>query len=238
MIQMRFLLGLYFSPLICTLSFFGCHSDEGPGKTANSSHGPIATRLSDTTWITNKQPIHAIIQRITYDRISLGIIINGQLLFTDTISGAETFKPAFTDFNTDGYTDIILPPYIYLYDTQKNNFAFVDGLKEYQNPVQLKSDSSLYFSYEDAGCKGMNWISNLFKIEQYKTIKIGHLYAKGCTDNVLENPQMIGVYKVGIDHDQSEELVEKLPYLKYISGDTSKQDFLAKYWNRNYRKFE
>jgi hypothetical protein len=229
---------LYFLLWLSTIVLFSCHSGEGQKKTANQDEPIISVRLSDTSWITNQNSIHAIIERINNDAISLSITNNGEAIMTDILSGTSSVKPVITDFNTDGYTDILLPPYLYLYEKQKNSFVFVEGLKDYPEPVQLTSNPSYYYSYEAAGCNQMNWKSDLFKIEAYKTVKIGHLYAKGCTDNVLENPQMIGVYNVSKVNDQSEELVEKLPYLKHISGDTTRQEFLEKYWNSNYRKFE
>lgn len=64
------------------------------------------------------------------------------------------------------------------------------------------------------------------------------MYGKGCNFNVLENPQFIGLYKMAEGNDQAEVLIEKLPYGKFITENGDKWQFIEKYWNRNYRKFE
>lgn len=84
----------------------------------------------------------------------------------------------------------------------------------------------------------MNWVSDLFKIENFKAIQLGHIRGQGCDFEVKENPQVIEIYKVSDNNEEKSKLLKKLPYLKFIPDFGDKWNFIEEYWNRNYKKFD
>lgn len=84
----------------------------------------------------------------------------------------------------------------------------------------------------------MNWVSDFFKIQNFKIIQLGHIDGQGCDFEVKKNPQVINIYKVIDNKEENGKLVEKLPYLKFIPKFEDKWDFIEKYWNKNYKQFE
>ncbi|ULQ54713.1 hypothetical protein [Flavihumibacter fluvii] len=199
----------------------------------------------DTIIVSKKQTFHVQGKVIGDDQVQLSATDGDQPALEDTISGPGLLPLEFPDFNADGFLDILLKyadksstAYLYLFDPRSNTFKSIDGFVNYPNAVRLHTNPAYYYAYYSEGCSDLNWISDLFKIDSFKTIQIGHIYGKGCEYNVLENPQLIGIYKTTGDNGQSEILVEKLPYLKFIPTNNEKRDFLEKYWNNNYYKFE
>ena len=82
----------------------------------------------------------------------------------------------------------------------------------------------------------MNWVSDLFYIENFKTIHIAHIYGNGC--ETKEDPLKIEIYKVYNNKEENKKLFKTLPYLKNIPSFGDKWDFIEKYWNANYNKFK
>ena len=158
---------------------------------------------------------------------------------TDTIYGGLNGLD-FPDINKDGNNDLLLPYignnftfFLYLFDGVNNCFKKLEGFERFPEAVQLKSHSELYYSYHRAGCADLDWVSDLFRIENFKTIHIGHIYGMSCEDR----PQVIEIYKVKDKNEQNETLVDKLSYLKNIPNFEDKWEFIETYWNKNYAKF-
>jgi hypothetical protein len=84
----------------------------------------------------------------------------------------------------------------------------------------------------------MKWVSDLFRINDFKIIQPGHIDGQGCDFEVKENPQVVKIYKATNNNEEKSKLIEKLPYLKFIPEFGDKWDFIEKYWNKNYAKFE
>jgi hypothetical protein len=199
----------------------------------------------DTIFASGKQDLHIQAKPINNNLVCLTATTGALPALQDTISGLGLANPEFPDFNMDGNPDILLTYtgnnnvyFLYLYDTKTNKYISVDGFLNYPNAIQLKSNPQYYYSYQREGCGDLNWVSDLFEIENFRTNKIGHIYGKGCDFNVLENPQVIGIYKNTGSNEQTETLIEKLPYPKFIRKNEDKRAFLEKYWNNNYRKFK
>lgn len=234
---------LIFLVILVLLSTVGCQN--------NSKPEPYQVELTkkdpdtDTTLISTKYRLHIITTSIGGDLVSISATAGKQPALQDTIAAAGLARPAFPDFNNDGYPDILLSyngnnttDFLYLFDTASGRFISIDGFINFPDAVQLQAKRAYYYSYYSEGCSDQNWVSDLFRIEASRAIKIGHMYGKGCDFNILENPQFIGIYKIDPNNSQSEELVEKLPYLSFIPTNKDKSSFLENYWNKNYHKFE
>jgi hypothetical protein len=127
--------------------------------------------------------------------------------------------------------------YLYLFDKVNNVFKYVEGFERFPASQQLKTNPKYYFSYHRAGCADLNWVSDLFYIQNFKTIHIGHIYGKGCDADLKEEPQVIEVYKISDNNSDNEKLFEKLPYQRNVPEFGDKWDFIKRYWQKNYSKF-
>jgi hypothetical protein len=79
----------------------------------------------------------------------------------------------------------------------------------------------------------MNWVSDLFKIVNFKIVQVGHIYAQGC-----DSPLVIQIYKVTNNDEEYGRLILKLSYVKMLNKFENKWEFIEKYWNQNFKKFE
>lgn len=201
--------------------------------------------LFDTTFSSNKHNLKVSTKSIDGNFVLLTSKYDSFLALRDTIDGGGLADVEFPDFNKDGYMDILLtyignnPTYfLYLFDSITKTFKNIKGYMKYPDAIQLKANSKYYYSYHRAGCADMDWISDLFKIVNFKIIHVGHIYGQGCDFEVKENPQIIEIFKVINNDDNNSKLISKLPYLKYIPHFGDKWDFIEKYWNKNYQRFD
>ena len=156
----------------------------------------------------------------------------------DTIVEVKNFyqEIKFLDINEDGYKDIRVSIMSnspnqcdnYLFDPQIRTYKFLENC---DLDIQLIKGSSLYYSYERAGCADMNWKSNLSKIEKGKLVDIGVIYGNTCGDEY----DGIKVFKLKGD---SEELVVSFEVGIIDKYKKHKWGFIKSYWSRNYRIFE
>jgi hypothetical protein len=174
----------------------------------------------------------------------LSVTDNSKVYLKETIEGGLG-DIHFLDFDKDGYIDIQtvyfgnnLTYYLYLFDPKTNRFKSAEGFDKYPEALQLKSNSKYYYSYHRAGCADANWVSDLFKIVNFRTIQVGHIYGQGCDFEVKQNPQVIEIYKVLNNDEEKGRLIAKLPYLKFIPNFGDKWDFIRKYWNKNHKQFD
>ena len=206
----------------------------------------IAQNLSfDTTFKSNKQTLHISTKHLDSNFALLTSSYASRIALRDTIDSRGLADIEFPDFNKDGYADILLsyfgnnPTYfLYLFDPITKHFKSIDGYMKFPDAVQLKSNLKYYYSYHRAGCADMNWVSDLIKIVNFKIIQVGHIYGQGCDFEVKQNPQVIEIYKVTNNDENNGKLVTKLPYLKYIGDFGDKWDFIRRYWNKNYQRFD
>jgi len=200
---------------------------------------------SDTSFVINKQTFRFQTKEVSANTVTLKIFRNSKIIKTDTLDAGELFNLEFPDFNDDGNKDIMVAYMgnnftynLYLFDKISNEFKYVEGFDRFPEAIQLKTNPTYYYSYHRAGCADMNWVSDLFYIDNFKSIHIGHIYGKGCDLEVRKNPQVIEIYKITDNKEENGKLIEKLPYLKTITSRGGKWDFIKKYWNANYRKFD
>jgi len=159
----------------------------------------------------------------------------------DTVLNGEFYSGVeFIDINADGYKDIRAFIYSntpnqcenYLYDKANKTFRLIENC---DLDIQIIKGTKYYYSYNKAGCADMNWESYLSKIENYKLISLGYIYAQGCDFEVKENPQKIEIYK--IQNTDKKVLIKTLPYLKNIPRFDDTWSFIKNYWTKNYREF-
>lgn len=232
------------------LTLAGCLPADKPTAVATPPTTQIPSRAPeiaaiDSSFMVGHLAIRIFTQSLDTNFLVLSATAVGQVALLDTISTVALQKPTFTDFNKDGFPDILLSymgnttsNFLYLFDGASKKFRNIDGFINFPNAIQLKENPEYYFSYYPNGCNDLNWVSDLFTIENFIPVRIAHMYGKGCDFNVLENPQFIGLYKFDPNNSQTEVLLEKLPYGKFIPENGDKWPFIEKYWNRNYRKFE
>ncbi|WP_343787262.1 hypothetical protein [Wandonia haliotis] len=199
----------------------------------------------DTAFTIDKNSIRLLIKDISEEEITLAFYRNNKVLKLDTLQSLGIAYFEFVDYNQDNFDDFLIAyigniptHFIYLFDPLTNEFRFVEGLTNFPEAKQLKANNNYYYSYYKAGCADMNWVSDLFYIDNFEKVHIGHIYGQGCDYEVKGNPQTIELFKV-LDNDESKKiLVEKLPYLKHIPNFDDKWIFIEKYWNKNYSKYD
>lgn len=199
----------------------------------------------DTTIINNNQAYRITTRDLDENFVLLVATTEAKTALADTLAGGGLANIQFPDFNRDGNSDIMLSYMgnnsthsLYLFDPKSTMFKNIEGFEKFPEAIQLKSNPAYYYSYKRAGCADLNWVSNLFKIEDFKAIKLGHIYGQGCDSEEKEYPQVIDVYKVKSNREEKKILVEKLPYLEYIADFADKWGLIEKYWNEKYRNFE
>jgi hypothetical protein len=199
---------------------------------------------SDTTIVIKKNKFTIIRKEINPEKVQLIIKRNSKTITVENLDADGLAGLSYPDFNKDGDKDIMLTYmgnnftyYLYLFDNKSNTFKKVEGFERFPEAIQLKSNPKFYYSYHRAGCADLNWISDLFYIDNFKSILIGHLYAQGCNFEVQENPQYIEVFKILNNKQENRKLIDKLPYLKNVPKFDYKWEFIKKYWNLNYAKF-
>jgi hypothetical protein len=190
---------------------------------------------TDTLLINQQQYIRTT--RGEFDEFVCLTTINGDTI----IPYANYYHLAeFLDINEDGYSDIRIFVFSktanqcdnYLFDIQDKTFHYLENCCL---DIQKIKGTDYYYSYSSTGCSDMNWVSELVKIENFKTILLGYIDGQGC--DYGDEPRYIEIYKVA-GKGNSEKLVEQLPYSKYIPNFEDKFDFMEKYWTKNYQKFK
>jgi len=196
----------------------------------------------DTTYTKNNQIFRISTEDFNEEFVLLLASHNSKPALTDTINSGGLANIEFPDFNKDGFPDIMLTylgnnsiNYLYLFDPTSSMFKNVEGFDKYPEATQL-TNQEFYYSYHRAGCADMNWISDLFKIENFKAIKLGQIYGQGCESE--EASQVIEIYKMQNQNEEKRELLEKHPYVEIIPEHADKWTFIEKYWNNKYSIFK
>jgi hypothetical protein len=213
--------------------------DHVPEKLADE----YSTHYLDTTYTINNRTFRISTTDLSVEFVLLVASHNSEPALTDTINSAGLANIEFPDFNSDGYLDIKLTylgnsgiNFLYLFDQTSSIFKNVKGFDDYPEATQLKANPEFYYSYHKAGCADMNWISDLFRIENFKTIKLGQIHGQGC--EAEEAPQMIEIFKMQQLGQEKRELVEKHSYIEMIPDHIDKWAFIEKYWSNKHNMFK
>jgi hypothetical protein len=200
------------------------------------------THNLDTLCTINKQPFRFLAKEINSEQVTLTIFRKSKIVKKVTLDSGGLADLKFSDFDHDGNIDITIVYMgnnvtydLYLFDKKINNFKFIDDFSSFPEAIQLKTNPKFYYSYHRAGCADMNWVSDLFCIENFKIIHIGHISGRGCYSKA--EPLEFKIDKVLNNDEAKVTLIEKLPYSKNISEIHDKWEFIEKYWNKNYKKF-
>lgn len=159
----------------------------------------------------------------------------------DTVYQDSIYSPIqkFVDFNSDGFKDILIEYMtnvpgimdLLIYDKSERKYKKVVGFQNFPAPQQI-ADSKYYYSYHRSGCADMNWDSDLFYIENYKTVKIGNISGNQCNDTGIND----GIYINKINGKNRME-IDRLPIKILKQYKEHKWGFIKKYWEENYKRF-
>lgn len=161
----------------------------------------------------------------------------GKILFRQNAAGFVGFE--FADFNGDGYKDLQIS-YIsntpgiadlLLYDKRSKNLRLVKAFDNYPDAIRIKH-TNMYYSYHHSGCADADWDSDLFKIENFKTVRIGNINCQDCSNNPKEN--RISVYTV---NNKDRKLLKTFKSDIVNDYTDTKWGFIAWYWKRNHKHF-
>jgi hypothetical protein len=197
----------------------------------------------DTTIIINKS--HFSIQTKEFNHESVLLIINkeGKNISVDTLENA-IFEIEILDFNKDKYPDIFfsyvgnnLTSFLYLFNPHTKRFKNVEDFLDYPDALPVKSSPNLYYSYHRAGCADLIWVSDLFKIENYKAVHLGQIYGDACQAEPGEESFYIKIYKVISRQTDGLKLIQKLSHSVTSRYKDIKWGFIKHYWNSNFKKF-
>lgn len=160
----------------------------------------------------------------------------GDTLYQDSVYSPEQ---VFLDFNGDGYKDILIDYMtsipgvrdLLLYDLTNKTYRKVIDFQDFPSTERL-GYTRYYYSYHRSGCADLNWDSDLFYIENYKTIRIGNIGGRDCKNTGVKD----GIYISKII-GQKEIEVQKLDISIIKKYKDHKWGFIAEYWRKNYKKF-
>lgn len=152
--------------------------------------------------------------------------------------GFESFK--FVDFNNDGYKDLLIRYLsnvperldLILYDKKSHGFKLVKNFPDFPCPVNLPG-TNMYYSYHRNGCADLDWVSDLFRIVNYKIVKLGTIYGRGCGDYKI-NEGGVFVYKF---KGKGKALVKRFPIQVINTFKNTKWGFINRYWKHHYAVF-
>ncbi len=190
----------------------------------------------DSTFVVDKVEFKVLACRTETKNFALLINSKTDTLTIEGVNGnIEILK-----FDNDDFFDVIFS-YIgnlyiadlFLYDNKSKTYKQVDGFREVSDSKKLTSNSRYYYSYHRTGCADMNWISNLFYIENFKVYQIGEIYGKGCENEVSKKE--IEISKIVTLDKQF--IIERLPIVTIEAYKDYKWGFIKDYWNKNVEKF-
>lgn len=199
----------------------------------------------DSTFWNNKQKFDVKVKVLSDDFVRLTIFRSSKRILSEKIDRAGLLNIEYVDFDKDKSRDILLTYggnnatyYLYLFDNRTNTFRYVKGFDNFPEAIQLQANPRYYYSYHRAGCADLNWVSDLFVIENFRAIHKGHIYGRGCDSDTKSEPQTIYIYRIRNNNEEDKKLVARLPLLSYIASFGEKWTFIGRYWNRNYRRFQ
>ena len=144
----------------------------------------------------------------------------------------------FVDFNHDGYKDLLIDyltnvpdiQTLALYDKKTETFKLVKNFEKFPASIRLPN-SNLYYSFHRSGCADYNWDSDLFKIVNFRAVKIGNISGLGCDQ---DKTQGVFIYQI---IGNKEVLLKKYPISIIERYKNWKWGFIRYYWIHNYSKF-
>jgi hypothetical protein len=146
----------------------------------------------------------------------------------------------FLDFNNDGLIELEITwiyqtnrSWLYLFDRIDSAFKRVSAFWGFPDAKTLSKGSQFFYSYVKTGCADNDWVSYLFKIQDFTTAKIAAIIGQGCEYNNSDSQIIIRKYTIENDFEQ----VEKLPYDQINSFSDHEWGFIKNYWRKNISRF-
>lgn len=214
-----------------------CHNRTAPAVTAmTSGELPVSNEADATVQEIDSITIKGNVYQVSHwssGRLCL-VLASGDTIVDDAAS-----EFAFEDFDRDGFQDIRLDYMtnvpnindVLLFDAKTDMFRMIDDLKRYPTATALVG-TPYYYSYHRSGCADMNWDSDLFYIDNYKTYRIGNIEGRQCGDARVKD----GIY-ISTVSGEEETLLETMPIDTIDSYEDYKWGFIKDYWTRHYKKF-
>lgn len=142
----------------------------------------------------------------------------------------------FIDFDNDGFKDLIINFVGYqdliLYDSKSKQFERIANFVNYPNPKPIMG-TKYFYSYHKSGCADNVWDSDLFYIEDFRTVKIGNIHGHDCDNEPIENG--IYIYKI---QGENKDPIRTLPIDTLNQYSDYKWGFIADFWIKNFKMFE
>ena len=157
----------------------------------------------------------------------------------DTLLRLPGMHPTFEfrDYDGDSHEDILVNfplqriagvQSLLLYNPDLRSYVEV---KDFFCPAsQPIYGTELYYSYGRTGCADLNWISQLFRIENYQVKFLGTIVGLGCENDTTG----IFIYK---GEWENETLVEQKDISVIDNYKSYKWGFIEHYWRNNYERF-
>lgn len=199
----------------------------------------------DTTFVNSGIDIKFSTKKVTDDLMIVSTTIENKTVIVDSVEIIALMDLELIKFDSDSSLDFMLtymgnnPTYIlYIYDSLNKEYVELKNYQWFPYSKPIKNKTDYFYSYHRAGCADMVWVSDFYKIVDFKIIHIGRIDGKGCDFEIENNPQLINIYKILKNIENNQTLIESLPYTKHIPEFGDKWEFIEKYWNNNFQKFE
>jgi hypothetical protein len=194
----------------------------------------------DTTFNLPKGKLEIKSRTLNSEFIIISSKFNNNIIEIDTIEQNGLAFIKYPDFNTDKYPDILID-YIgnkssyslYLFDSIQLKYKEIQNYSDFPDAIQIKPN--IYYSYQAVGCADLNWVSNLFKIQDFEIIHLAHMDAESCENESKTNQKTIKVFKVKSSNNN--QLIQDLKYNEQIKISDNKWEYLKRYWWKNYSRF-
>lgn len=195
---------------------------------------------TDTIWNLKQGKLLIKTIDLNGDFIIISSILNNRNFDIDTIEKNGLAYIKFPDFNSDKYPDILID-YIgnkssyslYLFDTIQLKYKEIRNYSDFPDAIQIKPN--LYYSYQAVGCTDLNWISDLFKIENFEIVHLARMEAESCENESETYQKTIKVLKV--KDSVNNQLIKNFNYDEQIKKNDDKWIYLKKYWRNNFQRF-
>jgi len=128
--------------------------------------------------------------------------------------------------NVPGIADLIV------YDIKNQKFVQVENFSKFPDSRPI-TETKYFYSYHRSGCADMDWDSDLFYIENFKTIKIGNISGRECENTIVKD----GIYIYSIT-GENKKLIKTMPIGTINKYKDYKWGFIKDYWSKNYKLFE
>lgn len=239
------------STTLFVAALFSCNNPNGnkaPNQKADTIHNFTQNNIAfalDTVQQTDSSIVHVDTATILgqhytaiYRTDDYFFVINST---NDTVFSNKELCPnfEFDDFDKDGYKDIRFHymanspiEELVLFDKQAKIFRKVANFNNYPEPEKIIG-TKYYYSYHKSGCADMNWESDLFYIENFKTFRIGNISGIECHDRDKKD----GIYINKVTREKN-VLYETLSVEILGKYKDYKWGFIKEYWTKNYTTFE